>query len=348
MAGTSVRSLRESFVSTGAQLATARALLGSHIDRGMERELVLLAFVAVQAITCGILIMRGALDLGIAACLSAGLILAAGVYASRRAALMAGDRGRGVTRDQMISALVEADALDSAPIAPATAAVHDRVQASQAWADLMARISHEIRTPLNAVIGFSDLMDREIFGPLGHSRYAGYAGHIKDSGEALLKSAEDTLALSSLLAAPKPCERPQITNLSELVCDAWRPLAEQAERRGLMLEAGISGQVEVAGERRVIRQALLNLMNEALNRAADGGSITVEARMVGDTVRLSIATVTGSSFRHETMPSLAVCLARALLERTGTALLICDDPGRRTWRAISVLDLPVQDDFFGC
>ena len=109
MAGTSVRSLRESFVSTGAQLATARALLGSHIDRGMERELVLLAFVAVQAITCGILIMRGALDLGIAACLSAGLILAAGVYASRRAALMAGDRGRGVSAQ-----IAQVDLLSSA------------------------------------------------------------------------------------------------------------------------------------------------------------------------------------------------------------------------------------------
>ena len=43
------------------------------------------------------------------------------------------------------------------------------------------------RTP-KAIIGFSDLMGREIFGPLGHARYADYAAHIKDSGDALLKS----------------------------------------------------------------------------------------------------------------------------------------------------------------
>jgi signal transduction histidine kinase len=78
------------------------------------------------------------------------------------------------------------------------------------FGDLLAAISHEIRTPLTAVIGFCELMGREIFGPVGDPRYAAYVRHIADGGAALLKSAEDTLALSASsptetgLAGPKP------------------------------------------------------------------------------------------------------------------------------------------------
>ena len=87
------------------------------------------------------------------------------------------------------------------------------------WIELLARISHELRTPLNAVIGFSDAMQHEVFGPLGHARYQEYASHIRDSGDLLLRAAEDTLAMTSLLAAP------QSVALAEL---ALAPLVEVA------------------------------------------------------------------------------------------------------------------------
>ena len=63
----------------------------------------------------------------------------------------------------------------------------------------MARVNHELRTPLNAVIGFSEVMALEMFGPLGNERYQEYVRHIRDSAGDLLKSAEDTLALTALL-----------------------------------------------------------------------------------------------------------------------------------------------------
>jgi two-component system, cell cycle sensor histidine kinase PleC len=63
-------------------------------------------------------------------------------------------------------------------------------------AHLVAVLSHDLRTPLNAVIGFSDVMQRELFGPLGHDRYRDYAVHIRDSGEQLLKATEDILVQS--------------------------------------------------------------------------------------------------------------------------------------------------------
>jgi signal transduction histidine kinase len=60
--------------------------------------------------------------------------------------------------------------------------------------EALALISHDLRTPLNAVIGFSEAMQRELFGPLGHDRYKDYAVHIRESGEQLLKAAEAMIA----------------------------------------------------------------------------------------------------------------------------------------------------------
>ena len=65
---------------------------------------------------------------------------------------------------------------------------------------LMARMGHDLRTPLTAIIGFSDIMEREMHGPLGSVRYQSYAGHIKDSGETLLQAIEQALVMAEHLA----------------------------------------------------------------------------------------------------------------------------------------------------
>ena len=75
----------------------------------------------------------------------------------------------------------------------------ERVRAEAAALSLsrteaLASISHDLRTPLNAVIGFSEAMQRELFGPLGHDRYKDYAVHIRESGEQLLRAAEAMIA----------------------------------------------------------------------------------------------------------------------------------------------------------
>ena len=81
----------------------------------------------------------------------------------------------------------------------------------ETWSDLTARISHELRTPLNAIIGFSEMMDAEILGPVGNARYREYLAHIRDSGSELLKSTEDTLALIELMGrVEQPCPRQSV------------------------------------------------------------------------------------------------------------------------------------------
>ncbi len=103
-------------------------------------------------------------------------------------------------------------------VRPGTSA--NQALSGEAWGDLMARVSHDLRTPLNAVIGFSDVMGSELFGPVGDARYRDYIAHIRDSGRELLKSAEDTLAITSLLGSRGNAA--DAINLETLACEAIR------------------------------------------------------------------------------------------------------------------------------
>ena len=73
-------------------------------------------------------------------------------------------------------------------------------KASSAKSDFLAKISHEIRTPLNAIIGFSEVMMQERFGPIGNERYRQYLKDIHTSGGHLVSLLNDLLDLSKIEA----------------------------------------------------------------------------------------------------------------------------------------------------
>lgn len=81
----------------------------------------------------------------------------------------------------------------------------------QAKAERLIVAGHELRTPLNAVIGFSELMLTEVFGPLGHGKYQDYARHIRDSGTRLLETAHDILDLAARAPA---AGAPHVTSMA--------------------------------------------------------------------------------------------------------------------------------------
>jgi len=348
MAWTNVRTERGSFVSPTA--VTSPENPGANLFDGalVRAETYLAAFVAVQVVQFGLLWQGGMFDPTLAICQSIGLLAVAGLFASKRAAVAARQTSH-TSLDDDAALRTAADVTGftaTATAAPAACAIQIDEQ-SQTWADLMARISHEIRTPLNAVIGFSDLMEREIFGPLGNDRYRDYLAHIRDSGEALLRSAEDTLALSSMLAVSAPDQRVQSSSLLALAHDAWLFVEPQASRRGIVLAVAIPEMLDVAGDRRAFRQALSNLMIEAVQRADDDSRIEIKAIALGDIVRVKVAAPHAKAQCRPSQPSLPICVARALLELQGTSLQtgVCD--ARDRWQATTVLDLAVQPDFFG-
>ena len=202
--------------------------------------------------------------------------------------------------------------------------------------DLMAQMSHELRTPLNAVIGFSEVMLRELYGPLGHARYQEYAHHISESGGRLLKSSEEALAIteamSALIADRMQGARERLT-AGSLVREAWKGTGV-AEAGGLRLATTACNTCEIVCERRATLQALEHLLREAAGRAPAGSTIEVKGRRLGALRSLDIL-VAGQGADVQTVGpgSLRVILARLLLETQGASLAAgIDETG--CWSAV--------------
>jgi signal transduction histidine kinase len=218
-------------------------------------------------------------------------------------------------------------------------------QKDRNWAELMARVNHDLRTPLNAVIGFSELMALELYGPLGDERYQDYVHHIRDSATDLLKSAEDTLALTALMTSPGRREGASACDLAHLAADAWAFVERKAAGRAISFEPCIPSSLEVLGEPRALRQVLVNLLSEAVARAGRGERVILAAVTEGELIEVALSVSRerpGAARKGSTLP---ICLARTLLEMQGTSLLEVDGAAHG-WRAVTVLDRAVQPDFF--
>jgi signal transduction histidine kinase len=211
--------------------------------------------------------------------------------------------------------------------------------------DLFARVSHELRTPLNAVIGFSDVMESELLGPVGHPRYREYARHIRDCGRDLLKSAEDTLALTCLLDHDPEAVVDTGLDLRTAVEDAWAFHAGSLAGQGLALEIDMPEALAVLIDKRPMRQILINLFAEAMRRSDSRGTVGLVATAHGDLVQIEVFLRGRPGDASMGQASLPICLARALLELNGAALIEVDDP-YSTWRVVTVLRCAAQTDFF--
>jgi len=218
-------------------------------------------------------------------------------------------------------------------------------QKNKNWAELMARVNHELRTPLNAVIGFSDMMALKLFGPVGDPRYEDYVRHIRDSANELLKSAEDTMALTALVAHPSTSDSSKTSELEELASEAWAFLSAKTATREIELELRIPAQLEVLGEPRALRQIVVNILSEAISRAGHGAKITIAASVEEELIQLYFTVSKERRVSSRNGSSLAICLARALLEMQGSSLLEIECPVRG-WGAVTVLDRAAQPDFF--
>lgn len=214
------------------------------------------------------------------------------------------------------------------------------------WGDLIARVSHELRTPLNAVIGFSDVMQSELLGPVGHPRYREYARHIGDCGRDLLKSAEDTLAITCLLDHDPNSMSETGVDFRRIVDEAWSFHNDPRSESRLSLVADIPEGLEVLVDSRPLRQILINLFAEAARRSDAGGMVGLVATLDGDLAQIEVFLRGQPGEASVGQASLPICLARALLELHGATLVEVDDP-YSTWRAVTVLRCSAQNDFFG-
>ena len=219
--------------------------------------------------------------------------------------------------------------------------------ANRAKSSFLANMSHELRTPLNAIIGFSDVMNRKA-GADAAERYREYAKYINASGQHLLRLVNDILDLSKLAAGQLELAE-TLVDIEALVRNAIDAVAAIAKERAVAIAAEIPPDLPavLAGELR-LKQALVNLIGNAIKFSHKDGAVTVAAHLLasGD---LAIAdrgvgmgaedvAVALEPFRqldHALSRSyegtgLGLPLAKKLIERHGGTLDIESVPGAGT------------------
>src|SRR5258708_3425241 len=105
-------------------------------------------------------------------------------------------------------------------------------EANQAKSKFLANMSHELRTPLNAIIGFSEIMESSMFGPLGTDRYREYCCDIHQSGQYLLEVINDILDMSKIEAGRIRLD-PEQVELEPFLNDAMRVVSGRADDKRL-------------------------------------------------------------------------------------------------------------------
>jgi two-component system, cell cycle sensor histidine kinase PleC len=157
--------------------------------------------------------------------------------------------------------------------------------ANRAKAQFLANMSHELRTPLNHIIGFSEMMESGIYGPLGNDRYIDYVKDIGESGRYLLEVISDILDMSSLEAGRVRLERKQVA-LSEVIQESIEKLHPVAADRGIAMEVDVAGPLHVIGDRKAFRQMMDSLFGNAVKFTSEGGRAGLKAKRIGNTIRL--------------------------------------------------------------
>ncbi|MBI3506125.1 MAG: PAS domain-containing sensor histidine kinase [Proteobacteria bacterium] len=152
------------------------------------------------------------------------------------------------------------------------------VTSNSAKSEFLSHMSHELRTPLNAIIGFSQVMQAELFGPLGNPRYEGYVADIHASAQHLLDLVSDVLDMSRIEAGKAELHSAAI-DIGETIAQSLRLVASQAQQDGIALETDVPAATpRVVGDPRAVKQIFVNLLSNAVKFTRRGGHVRVRAR----------------------------------------------------------------------
>jgi signal transduction histidine kinase len=178
-------------------------------------------------------------------------------------------------------AKLQSGATDRAP-------ARDTAEMDEQKRSFLRMASHELRTPLNSILGFSEILATELYGPLGSPQYKEYAEIIHGSGRKLLRLVNQVLEIARLdgratdfVTRAEPLG-PAFDNVLET-------LAPDLAARGVTVEiARRAGLPTVVADSRGLRTVLLNLLQNAIAFSPQGGVVRVETRTAGADVEIRI------------------------------------------------------------
>ena len=227
--------------------------------------------------------------------------------------------------------------------------------ANRAKSEFLANMSHELRTPLNAVIGFSELMGAETFGPLGNAKYVDYAGDIASSGRYLLAVISDVLEMARLDSGRVRIE-PKRIDVAETLRSAFADLQDKAAVKSVALMADVDPRTMLHADARAFDKIIMSLLENAVKFTGTGGQVGVRVRPAkggtnlfieddGTGIAPEVLAVIGRPFTQSgsTMSNgmkgsgLGLAITRSLVEIHGGSLRIRSLVGRGT---IVMIHLP--------
>jgi signal transduction histidine kinase len=175
-------------------------------------------------------------------------------------------------------------------------------QSNKSKTQFLAAVSHELRTPLNAIIGFSQIIAEGTFGPNDFERYRGYAQDIQNSGEHLLEIINDILDISKIESG-KLVLREEFLDIEPLVDVTLRLVRQRALENQVALAVQVGGPpFRLRGDKRLLRQLLLNLVANAVKFTPPGGKVTVSAHRESNGGLSVVVEDTGIGIASEDIP----------------------------------------------
>jgi signal transduction histidine kinase len=222
--------------------------------------------------------------------------------------------------------------------------------ASRTKTEFLANMSHELRTPLHAIVGFSESLKTEAFGPLGSPRNREFVAEIHRSGTHLLEIINDILDISRIETGDRRPSDGRI-DIPRMIESCMRLIAERARDADVEIRREISSSgAEIVGDARMVKQTLMNLLDNAVKFTRPGGTVTVGTAIAVDGgLELSVSDtgigmaagdidralapfgqIDGSLSRKFGGPGLGLTLVNAMMRVHDGAVRIASTPGTGT------------------
>jgi PAS domain S-box-containing protein len=233
-------------------------------------------------------------------------------------------------------------------------AKNDADMANRSKTEFLTNMSHELRTPLNAVIGFSQLIRDQAFGP-NSDRYVSYAEDINNSGKLLLDLINDILDMSRIEAGRFSLGE-ETLSLDGAIQDCLRLVSPRATEGHVQLDFKPDpGLPAILADARSLKQILLNVLSNAVKFTPENGSVQIATvRTETGSVKITIRD-TGIGIPAEVLPSLfapfrqgdnsisrrfggtglGLAISRKLIELHGGSIEIESEAGRGTTVTLS-------------